>query len=188
VVPIHIGEPQDFATTRELLVRANFSEPAIAARLGVPMLTQQMIEGSRESPGRPADTLHLLIRLFVVNSCVDEQAIGDHLSGTEIEALHRLGLIARTQDNSSWYSPVCLCPVYDVYTVSDRWKGPDGKPLEGIEDIVYPSVVPNTRQFLDLLPASRCEWLSTPNTRRDDILSSPRMSRRSPEAASATVT
>jgi methylase of polypeptide subunit release factors len=40
--------------------------------------------------------------------------------------------------------------------VSDRWKAPGGKALEGIEDIVYPSVVPNTRLFLDLLPQSNC--------------------------------
>jgi methylase of polypeptide subunit release factors len=157
VYPIHIGDPQDIATARELLVRANFTEPAIAAMFGVPILTQQTIDGFGDPPRQPSGILHLLIRLFVRNSYVDEQSIGEHLSAVETAALERLGLIAREPDNSSWYSPVCLCPVGDVYTISDRWKGPDGKPLEGREDIVYPSVVPNTRLFLDMLPDSRCE-------------------------------
>lgn len=157
--PIRLGASVDFAIVRELLIRANFNEPAVAERLHVPLLTQQTIDESPGSSRPPLDILHLLIRLFVRGAYVEEQVLNEHLSLAELEALERLGLIAKQDDPRSWYSPVCLCPVGGVYTVSDRWKTPGGTPLEGLQDIVYPSVVPNTRLFLDLLPQSRCESL-----------------------------
>lgn len=157
--PIDIGEPRDFATARELLLRAGFNEPSVVARLGVPLLTQPAIDGAPPVTEKPPDSLDLLIRLFVRNTYVEDVSVREYLSPPEIEALQRLGLIARSDDSAAWYSSVSLCPVGDIYTVSDRWKQPDGKPIEGREDIVYPAVVPNTRLFLDLLPDTPCEAL-----------------------------
>ena len=155
--PIHLGTPEDFTVVRELLARADFNEPAIARRLNVPQLTQQTIDRSAEPAESSVDLLALLIRVFVCNGFVPVQSLTAVLSQGERDALSRLGLLL-SQDER-FYSPVCLCPVSGVHTVSDRWKGPDGKKLEGMDDIVYPSVVPNTRLFLDLLPESRCESL-----------------------------
>lgn len=155
--PIHLGASEDFASARELLVRSRFTEREVAGRLGVPLLTQRTIDAAPQALGPIADVLDLLIRVFVHNSYVQENEIERRLSRSGIDALRRLGLLLESDETpGSWYSPVCLCPVGEVYTLSDRWKTPDGRPLEGIEDIVYPSVVPNTRLFLDLLPESRC--------------------------------
>jgi methylase of polypeptide subunit release factors len=157
VYPIQLGATKDFAIARELLVRSQFMERDVARRLGVPLLTQPMIDEAPQRPASSADVLDLLIRVFVRNSFARDSEIEEHLQRSEMDALQRLGLLARSSEAPGlWYSPVCLCPVGDVYTVSDRWKTPDGKALEGIDDIVYPSVVPNTRLFLDLLPQSRC--------------------------------
>jgi len=94
-------------------------------------------------------------RLFVDGAYVDEATLRQHVSAPEIDALDRLGLIVQEQGKT--WSPVQLHPVDGVYTVFDRWKTPDGKQLEGREDIVYPSIVANTRLFLDLLPDSPCD-------------------------------
>ena len=155
--PIHLGAPKDFAIARDLLARADFNEPAIAARLGVPLLTQQTIDRSAAALEHPANAPETLTRIFILGGLVGDQFVKQHISPAEFESLSRLGLLENR--DASIYSPVCLCPVAGVQTVSDRWRTPDGKPLEGLGDIVYPAVVPNTRLFLDLLPRSRCESL-----------------------------
>ncbi len=156
--PIRLGSPHDFDIVRELFSRAAFTEPAIATRIGAPLLTQPSIDAAAGACRPPADLLDLLIHLFVYTRFVDNLALRQCLSPAEMEALERLGLIARN-DEISRYSPVCLCPVAGVYTVSDSWRTPGGVRCEGSEDIVYPAVVPNTRLFLDLLPASSCDSL-----------------------------
>ncbi|MGA2599785.1 MAG: methyltransferase [Bryobacteraceae bacterium] len=155
--PIHLGAPEDFAIARDLLAHANFNEPAIAARLGVPLLTQRTIDQSSIALEHPTNALETLTRIFVLGGLVDGRTVQQHISPLELESLSRLGLFE--DRDGSFYSPVCLCPVAGVHTVSDRWRTPDGQPLEGLDDIVYPAVVPNTRLFLDLLPRSRCESL-----------------------------
>jgi len=155
--PIHLGAPEDFTIARDLLARASFNEPAIAALLGVPLLTQQTIDRSSSALEHPATLLDVLIGLFVLGGSVDERTVRQHISPPQLESLLRLGLLENR--DGSFYSPVCLCPVAGIHTVSDRWRTPDGKPLEGLDDIVYPAVVPNTRLFLDLLPRTRCESL-----------------------------
>jgi methylase of polypeptide subunit release factors len=155
--PIHLGAPEDFAAARGLLVRSQFTEREVAGRLGVPLLTQRTIDDAPAGSDSIAGPLNVLIRLFVRNSYVPASEIEEHVSQIEIDTLERLGLLVRAAEAPGLcYAPVCLCPVSGVYTVSDRWKAPDGKSLEGLEDIVYPSVVPNTRLFLDLLPQSHC--------------------------------
>lgn len=155
--PIHVGSDEDFAIVRDLLARADFNEPAIAARLGVPLLTQPTIDQSMAALEQPATLLDLATRIFVLGGSVEQQVAARHISKSELDSLSRLGLLESR--DSTYYSPVCLCPVSGVYTVSDRWRTPDGKPVDGVDDIVYPSVVPNTRLFLELLPRSRCESL-----------------------------
>jgi methylase of polypeptide subunit release factors len=155
--PIQLGASEDFAIVRYLLTRSQFMEQEVAQRMGVPRLTQQTIDAAPQAPTSISDVLDLFIQLFVRNTYALAGDIEKHLTPAEIGALHRLGLLVQSSAvPASWYSPVCLCPVGDVYTVSDRWKNPDGTSLEGQEDIVFPSVVPNTRLFLGLLPESSC--------------------------------
>ncbi len=155
--PIQLGASKDFAVVRDLLARSQFTERKVASRLGIPILTQQTIDGAPPRPTSISDVLDLFIQLFVRNSYAPASEIEKLLTSGEIGGLERLGLLVRSNDvHESWYSPVCLCPVGDVYTVSDAWKVPDGTLLEGADDIVYPSVVPQTRLFLDLLPQSKC--------------------------------
>ena len=156
--PIQLGSPADFECVREFLSRSQFTEREITARLGVPILTQATIDEAAQ-PESNADSLDLLIRLFVRNLSAAHSEAARLFPKQEFEVLTRLGLlVALNEPAGTWYSPVCLCPVNDVFTVSDRWKAPDGKPIDGFDDIVYPAVMPNTRfMFLGLLPQSKCD-------------------------------
>ncbi|HLJ47515.1 MAG TPA: class I SAM-dependent methyltransferase [Bryobacteraceae bacterium] len=149
--PIRVGTTEDFATVCGLLERVQFNEAEIARRLGVPLLTQVTIDDHPEDTSGANDTLSLLIGLFVHDREISAADLSSHLSPDEIAALERLGLL------SNGRCPVCLCPVSNVYTISDRWTPRSESSGEAAADIVYPAVVPNTRMFLDLLPRGACD-------------------------------
>jgi hypothetical protein len=157
--PIRLGDSADFACVRELLRRANFTSPAVAALVDIHDLAgTEMKTASGANPPEPADPLSLLVQLFLVGYYARSAIVHAMFSEKETEALLALGLLTPgAAEASLLYSPVKLYPLDPVYVASDRWSHPDGSPFKSPPDILYPPVGPNTNLFLDLLPDSPCE-------------------------------
>jgi len=75
------------------------------------------------------------------------------LAGAEsIALLEGMELLVLKPERKECYGTVALYPVEGLYIASDRWNNPDGSPLSGPQDTVYPAFIPNTRLFLRNLP------------------------------------
>jgi SAM-dependent methyltransferase len=152
--PLRLGTPAQFEAVRGALVQANFTEPAICERLGIPAFTHFGVG----RPGRPwtdalATPLAALIRLFLQCEAAPLAVIEPLLGNTAIDAMRDLGLLVSGDDPSQVVAPVGLCPTRGLYLVSDR--GGDLPSLS--EDVVYPAILENTQNFLDIIPTNPCE-------------------------------
>lgn len=153
-LPLRLGAPEQFAAVRNLLASAEFTEPAICERLGIPAFTQfgAARRGGLVSEGlkTPFDALAHLFLDCVALSRSDAAAC---LGAAALGALEDLGLIVPEAGGASRVvSPVGLAPTRGLWLVSDR--GGELAKLAG--DVVYPAILENTQEFLSIIPETPC--------------------------------
>jgi len=153
MIPLRIGSDAEFAALRSALAAAEYTEPAICARLGIAKITQFDLDPerrTRRSPAVPPDALDMLIRLFLEGEGVPRS----DAAACPIDLLAALGLVAT--DGEQLSGTVLLSPMRGLYIASDRpyplAKGSGGAP----DDFVYPAMIPNTDLFLDLIQLGAC--------------------------------
>jgi SAM-dependent methyltransferase len=153
-LPLRLGTPAQFAAVRDLLSAANFTEPAICERLGIPAFTQF---GASRRGGLVSDTLatafdalaHLFLDCVPVSRAAALACVGE----TSLQAMEALGLvIPDPSDASRVLSPVGLAPTRGLWLVSDR----GGELATLADDVVYPAILENTQEFLSIIPETPC--------------------------------
>jgi SAM-dependent methyltransferase len=150
--PLRLGTPEQFQIVRELLTRAEFTEPAICARLGIAAFTKFGDPGPERpmSPGMDK-AFDILVRLFLDCVAVPRTAAAQLLRDAELAAMEDLGLLI--PDGESVVSPIGLAPTRGLWLVSDKGGG-----LGSLAStVVYPAIMENTQQFLSIVPTSPCE-------------------------------
>jgi len=148
-LPLRLGAPEQFQTVRELFERAEFTEPAICARLGIAAFTKFGIH--RPIAPEMETAFDCLVRLFLDCVAVERRRVLELLGSVEVEAMEGLGLLIA--DGEALVSPIGLAPTRGLWLVSD--KGGDLGTLAG--DVVYPAIMENTQEFLSIIPDSPCE-------------------------------
>jgi SAM-dependent methyltransferase len=155
-LPRIVSESQ-FAALREAFQTAGYTESGVCGRLGVEKIFDVRLEGEPHFKAEPADTLGKIIRLMLESGPVSRAGA----EGIPWGELEELGLVmtdptdpARRVCNSIVY------PALGMYIASDRTRAIPGQmvqPMQDIDDIVYPGIVPNTGIFLSLVPFTPCE-------------------------------
>lgn len=151
MIPLRIGTPEQFAQIRTFLRDNGYTESQICERTGFAALEQFLSADPDPAAPPPADSLDLLIRLFLRGSPVSS-AIAAALPS----AFREIGLVTEWAGTSVAAS-CALYPASTVWVASDRWSNPDRSPFEPPDDIVYPALTPNTRILLDMVADSPCD-------------------------------
>ncbi|MFB3815807.1 MAG: methyltransferase [Terriglobales bacterium] len=158
MLPVRLGTPEEFAVVRSFLAQSGYNLPAICARLRISL----PYDFTRLHPGpgdtEPADLFELLVRLFLLGETISAASLGALVPENAGVAMAHLGLIAQygPAPERVW-APVALCPIEDLYLVSDRWSPPDSNPWQLPVDAVYPALTYNTQHFLRNLSQRPCE-------------------------------
>jgi SAM-dependent methyltransferase len=149
-----------FPELRAALLDANFTEPGIAARLGIGPLSEFVsLRNGRQTARDLAGSLDVLVRLFLDGDCVEVADVRRLLGANTLVTLQALNLVAPLEAAPQLcYGTVALYPAGQLYIVSDRSSTPDGAAFEMPWDAVYP-VSGETRRFLETLPPIPCERL-----------------------------
>jgi len=151
--------PADFARLRELLVRHEYTEPALCARLEIESIYRfvQLRDG-RAAHATPADAQMLLTNLFLDAEEVPWTVVRALLPADDIALLESFDLIESVpSDESLCAGSVLLYPTERLYVASDRNVDPEHMRLAPPVDVVYPAITRNTERFVRLMPRSRCE-------------------------------
>ncbi len=147
-----MGDAAVFAAMRSLLRQAGFTEEAVLRHLGIdgPAAFVPIENRALASP------MDLLVRLFMDQDPVPEEAIRSLLPGQALETMEALGLTARFPAREGYcYATVALHPVGALYIAADRRSMPDNSPFTPPPDVVYP-VSEQTLRFLESLPLLPC--------------------------------
>src|SRR5258707_11712406 len=157
---IEIGTAAQFAALGGFLAGADYRESRICEKLGLASAEAldvvSLSENLKERVVSPAP-LNTLIKLFLLGECVAIAEAGTQFPGSAWAAMNALGLIEEDSgDSRRCFGSVALCPVRDLFIVSDRWSNPDRKPKQSFPDIVYPALTKSTREFLRFLPNDSC--------------------------------
>ena len=151
-LPLAIGSPQQFTALREAFVAAQFTEPGVCWRMNLKNISDFPLDGKLPDGVTPSDTLGALIWLLMYGATLDPSTA----TALPVSELRALGLV-RDQPAAGLIATVMLYPLRGLWVASDR---PDaaGDPESGhFGDFVYPAIVANTSQFLDLLPFDACD-------------------------------
>jgi SAM-dependent methyltransferase len=153
--PLRLGAPAQFEAVRGAMERANFTERAICERLGIPAFTEFASARAGLALTRAMTTpVDALIHLFLECEAAPLAVVESLLGESATAAMRDLGLLAAVAgDDTHVAAPVGLCPTRGLYLVSDR-----GGELSSLpEDVVYPAILENTQNFLDIIPTTPCE-------------------------------
>lgn len=158
-LPLRHGSPNQFSAVREFLSQAGYAEPAVSKRLGLGGLHEYLNRGKAwaPAPAEAADTLDVLLQMFLAASSVSRELVGRLIPSAILESFGALGIVCTDPAHpDECYSPVALYPVQGLLIVSDRWRNKDGSRLPMVDDYVFPAIHPLTHEFLELLPQNRC--------------------------------
>jgi SAM-dependent methyltransferase len=157
--PIRLGAPQQFATLRDYLLSAQYTEPEICRRLGI----ASIYEYRPGSQGRAADPdlrdpLDVLIRLLLHGEAVGSDAVRAHVPADALGAMRELGLLVPgSESDETCAASVLLYPTESLFIISDLMSGGGDRPSVPAVDAVYPAITRNTQTFLAALPATPCD-------------------------------
>jgi methylase of polypeptide subunit release factors len=158
-LPLRIGEKADFARVVQSLKGAGFEAATICRALKVSEMAA--IEGLKpdeidlqEAP----EPLALFIRLFLLMDLLPRAEVESLLARETLDSFLALDLL-RIGDYGadSYYTPVFLYPLADLFIVSDRHSNPDRSAYTPPPDIVFPAIGVDTRRFLRVISHSATE-------------------------------
>lgn len=156
MLPLRLGSPDQFASVREFLNQADYSEQAVCRRLGLGGLHEYLSRDEKSAVPAPAemwDALEVLLRVLLVGNPVSRDLLGGFIPSAVQESMEALGILCADPEHpEQCYSPVVLYPVQGLYIASDRWKNPEGSPLPSEKDFVFPGIHPLTHDFLSFCP------------------------------------
>jgi SAM-dependent methyltransferase len=156
-----LGSEEEFAALRALLEACGYSEDGICRRVKVDDLAKYKSAPASEPIGRTLEQpVDAMIRLFFDCVYVGEDELARLLPEGGLGMLEALGLLAQDAETPGLrFATVAILPIGRDLTVCDRGNGPDGKKCTLPPDVVYPAIFENTREFVERLPATRCEAL-----------------------------
>jgi SAM-dependent methyltransferase len=152
--PLRIGQPDDFARSREFLERIGFDAATLCAALGIARISDvDKVNWNEVKLGHVPPPLHWAIALFV-RGVAATVAGSQAICGEEtLAAFMALGLLRPAKrDPSLLVSPIWLYPADGFALVSDRRDDPDGEPFSPTDDVVFPAIYDGTLRFLQMLP------------------------------------
>ena len=141
---------------KDFLEDSGFTERTVCERLGLKALHEVLARSSQQPAPKIQDRAGLLIGMFLLGNCVDQEVLREFLPAGVAISLGELGLLI-SEDPGSYYAPAALYPMGRLYIASDRWMKPDGSSAAPRADVVYPAATKNTRRFLGMLPSEPCE-------------------------------
>ncbi len=155
-----LGSDAQFATLREELHAAGFTEARIIERLKITGLPELLESTHSGLPTVAGDLLEFLVAAFVVGRSVERSAFYEVAPQALRQAAADLGLLLDEEGKPGFvYCPIALYPTNGVFVVSDRWNRTDGKVVEGFSDCVYPAITKQTQFFVRTLPSTPCDAL-----------------------------
>jgi SAM-dependent methyltransferase len=160
MLPITIGNAEQFARARAALAAAGYTAEAVAARAGANTIYEfRAIYEGRTKAVEITDPLDVLIRLFMDSLPLEDAVVRRWLSAETIEALCALDLLSRAADSTGqWSASVALYPAEGLWIISDADANPSrGGAEQTPEDVVYPAIARNTGRFLSYLPQRPCD-------------------------------
>ena len=154
-----LGSPELFGCVREYLRQSGFSEDSVCHRLGLrPPLDFSVVKQCTRLVHGGDDPLDVVIRLFILEEVLSLAELERHVTPAVREAMTALGLLSSEKVvPEQRYSSVALYPTQGLFIVSDRRTHPDRSLVESFDDVIYPAITKNTRDFLAILPDERCE-------------------------------
>jgi SAM-dependent methyltransferase len=147
--PIRLGTGAEFTALRDALLACDYTEAAICSRFKISCVPEFPTEGPAVTSEEPADTLGLLVRLFLEGGAISSSAA----SRLPMAALEPLGLVRPLGERI--LGTVMLYPTRGLHIASDRSRPVGNEEL--LSDVVYPAIVPNTALFLDYVPPGKCD-------------------------------
>jgi SAM-dependent methyltransferase len=152
---IRLGPNADFEVVRRTLTAARYDEPTVAARLGVPSLSnvKRLTDGRTTLAEMPEDTNAALVRLLIDGESLPA-ALADRLLGVDARAaLEGLGVIAPVPGD-----PTMIVASVMLYPTQGLWLASDRQPMRVADvdsiprDYVFSALNPLTERFLDAVP------------------------------------
>jgi SAM-dependent methyltransferase len=151
-----IGTDEQFGALRSALLDAGYTEAGVCQRVGIEKIFDFRLEGDVHIHEDPQDALGKLIRLLLDCGPVSRES-----AALPWKELDDLGLVMPDpSDPTRWVCTSILYPELGMYIASDRTRALPGqsvKPMEEMDDIVYPGIVLNTGLFLSLVPVTPCD-------------------------------
>jgi precorrin-6B methylase 2 len=161
--PLRMGSPGAFATVREFLKSAGYTEEFIKSHFNVPaieplLMPQGLLFEHFEKGYQGEGTPLFLTRLFLGGYAAPRQQFHQHFPREVMDAFLELGLL---QDVKGTYhdlrAPVLLYPAYGLYITSDA-----GPRMEGVtgysgQDFVMSGTEDICRDFIDGFSKSPCD-------------------------------
>ncbi len=150
--------PAQGAALRRMLHGHGFTTEAACARLGIASIYDfRSIREGRTTATTVADTLDLLIRLFMDVESVEPTSLETLLPKADRILLDELGLLHRLEDGRC-HATVLLYPTESLWIASDLNASPTETERAVLrDDAVYPAITRNTRHFLATLPTTPCD-------------------------------
>ncbi|MGH7578760.1 MAG: methyltransferase, partial [Gemmatimonadales bacterium] len=146
------------AALRRMLTQRGFTTAEVCARAGIESIYEfRSIREGRTAGVELADSLDLLIRLFMDVEVVARGTIEALLSPAECRLLDGLGLLTDA-GNGRAHASLLLYPTESIWIASDLNASPTAEAAAALrEDAVYPAITRNTRHFLASLPSTPCD-------------------------------
>ncbi len=153
---------ESYREVRAALSRHGYHEAAVLRSLGAEALPDIFEGGFHESvaPGME-EGLDALVRVFLLGRGAPRQPLTELLGESFVAAGLAQGMLREVDGGARLYATVSMQPSPPgsdgVWIVSDRVVPAAEAALPRTGDLVYPTVTPSARVFLQFLPRRRCE-------------------------------
>lgn len=153
---------ESYREVRAALSKHGYSEAEVLRRMGAEALPDVFEGGFHESIAQwIADGLDALIRVFLLGRGAPRQTFAELLGEPFVEAGLAQELLRAVDGGARIYATVAIHPSPSgsdgAWIVSDRVTPAPEASLPASRDLVYPTVTPSARVFLQLLPRGECE-------------------------------
>src|SRR4051812_28156302 len=148
MLPIRFGTDEQFAALNMMLQDADFNDASLCARAEVQSVYEVLLSEVRQKHKPPlTDTLDALMWVLLEGRPISLSSWNHLIQDEMTEMLTALGLLV--EQAGEYICPIALYPIENLYVVSDR--------NSDLPDKVYPALIKETGQFLDIIPRSPCK-------------------------------